>query len=45
MARDVSPIEVQTYGISSQPSQSKHPICIIFKKMFRDGDFFLLIVN
>ena len=44
MARYVSPIEVQNCGIASHPSQSRQPRCIVFRKLFREQDFFRYIV-
>ena len=44
MARDVSPIEGQNCGIAPQPSQNRHPRCIVLRKLFRERDFFRFIV-
>ena len=47
MARDVAPIEGQNCGIASQPSQSRHPHCIVVRKLFIERAFHLslLIMN
>ena len=40
MARDVSHIEVQNYGMVCQPSQSRQPPCIVSRKLFKScSDF------
>ena len=45
MATDVSSIAVQNCGTASHLSQSRHPLCIVLRKPFRDRRFFLLVVN
>ena len=44
-ASDFFSIDVQSYGIASRPSQSRHPRCIISWKLFRERDFFIFIVS
>ena len=44
MARDVSLIEVQKYGKACPPSQSRLPLCIVSRKLFRNC-FFIVIVH
>ena len=39
MARDVSHIEVQNYGMACQPSQSRQPPCIVSRKLFKKCSF------
>ena len=45
MARNASLVEVQNSGIVYQLSLSRHPICIVRRKLFKGIRFFLLIAN
>lgn len=45
MARDVSRIEVQNCGMAFQLSPSRHPLCIVLRKLFKNKDFFFLCQN